>query len=125
MNDKSTYRKHVQIMSRSGVSPTEKVQRLAASNAVAIFSVSSCCLCHVVKRLLINLGVNPMIYELDKENDGVEIQNALSRMINNQNQAVPAVFIGGKLIGGLDQVMAEHISGALVPQLRQAGALWL
>ncbi|KAJ7295252.1 hypothetical protein O6H91_04G093600 [Diphasiastrum complanatum] len=124
MNGTSKCRKHLQIMSRSGVSPMEKVQRLAANNAVTLFSVSSCCLCHVVKRLLISLGVGPVIYELDKENDGVEIQNALSRL-TGQSQAVPAVFIGGMLIGGLEEVMAAHISGALVPKLKEAGALWL
>jgi glutaredoxin 3 len=38
---------------------------------------------------------------------------------------VPAVFIGGKLVGPTDQVMALHLRGKLVPLLREAGALWL
>jgi glutaredoxin-related protein len=35
------------------------------------------------------------------------------------------VFIGGNLFGGLDRIMATHISGELVPILKQARALWL
>jgi hypothetical protein len=37
--------------------------------------------------------------------------------------AFPAVFIGGRLVGGLDRLMAMHIAGELVPVLKQAGAL--
>jgi hypothetical protein len=29
------------------------------------------------------------------------------------------------LFGGLDKLMAAHISGELVPILKEAGALWL
>lgn len=39
--------------------------------------------------------------------------------------AVPVVFIGGKLVGAMDTVMASHINGNLVPLLKDAGALWL
>ncbi|KAK1603155.1 hypothetical protein QYE76_017419 [Lolium multiflorum] len=35
----------------------------------------------------------------------------------------PVVFIGGKLVGGLERLMAKHIAGELVPVLKQAGAL--
>ncbi|KAH1246754.1 Glutaredoxin-C3 [Glycine max] len=38
---------------------------------------------------------------------------------------VPMVFIGGKLVGSMDRVLAFHISGTLVPLLKQVGALWL
>ncbi|MBA0689036.1 hypothetical protein Goari_006786 [Gossypium aridum] len=46
------------------------------------------------------------------------------RLLGN-SQAVPVVFIGGKLIGSMDRVMASHINGTLVPLLKEAGALWL
>ncbi|XP_044407106.1 monothiol glutaredoxin-S9-like [Triticum aestivum] len=39
--------------------------------------------------------------------------------------ALPAVFVGGRILGGLDWLMAVHISGELVPILKDAGALWL
>ena len=38
---------------------------------------------------------------------------------------VPVVFIGGRLVGAMDRVMAAHINGSLVPLLKEAGALWL
>eukprot|EP00249_Psilotum_nudum_P027212 c34634_g1_i1 orf=303-614(-) len=102
----------------------ERVKRLAAENAVVVFSNSSCCMCHVVKRLLCGLGVNPTIYELDEESGGQELEDALLRLVED-GQAVPVVFIGGKFIGGLERVMSAHISGALIPLLKEAGALWL
>ncbi|KAK1677119.1 hypothetical protein QYE76_037967 [Lolium multiflorum] len=42
-----------------------------------------------------------------------------------RDAAFLAVFIEGKLVGGLDRLMAKHIAGELVPVLKQAGALWL
>ncbi|KAM0954048.1 putative glutaredoxin-like, plant II, Thioredoxin-like superfamily [Dioscorea sansibarensis] len=36
----------------------------------------------------------------------------------------PLVFIGGKLVGGLDKLITIHISGELIPMLKIAGALW-
>ncbi|CAL8993627.1 unnamed protein product [Prunus brigantina] len=104
--------------------PLERVARLAAKSAVVIFSVSSCCMCHAVKRLFCGMGVNPTVYELDQDPRGKEIERALMRLLGN-SPAVPVVFIGGKLIGTMDRVMASHINGSLVPLLKEAGALWL
>lgn len=109
----------------------ERVLRMASNNAVVVFSVSGCCMCHVVKRLLLGLGVGPTVYELDQERGGREIQAVLSRLLSTSpvvsgpHGAVPVVFIGGKLLGGVDKVMSCHINGSLVPLLKQAGALWL
>ncbi|CAK9225923.1 hypothetical protein BDL97_05G005400 [Sphagnum fallax] len=102
----------------------DRIQRLAAANAVVVFSQSGCCMCHVVKRLFCDLGVGPTVYELDELSWGADLAKALIRLMGS-SQPVPAVFVGGKLLGGLDHVMAAHISGKLVPQLKQAGALWL
>ncbi|MCO5573417.1 hypothetical protein L7F22_027188 [Adiantum nelumboides] len=105
----------------------ERIERLASENAVVLFSISSCCMCHVVKRLLCGLGVNLTVYELDEVDlgGGAHVQAALGRFVGDLSQPVPTVFIGGKLVGGLDHVMAAHISGQLVPLLKEAGALWL
>ncbi|KAL4347866.1 hypothetical protein GQ457_17G005720 [Hibiscus cannabinus] len=107
-----------------GSDPMERVVQLASENAVVIFSVSSCCMCHAAKRLFCGMGVNPTVYELDQDPRGKEIEKALSRLVGN-SQTVPVVFIGGKLIGAMDRVMASHINGSLVPLLKEAGALWL
>ncbi|KAJ6934109.1 glutaredoxin-C1-like [Populus alba x Populus x berolinensis] len=104
--------------------PLEKVARLASESAVVVFSISSCCMCHALKRLFCGMGVNPTVYELDHDPRGEEIEKALMRLLGNST-SVPVVFIGGKLIGAMERVMASHISGTLVPLLKEAGALWL
>ncbi|KAG6507337.1 glutaredoxin-C9-like [Zingiber officinale] len=126
-------------------SPFERVARMASGNAVVVFSVSSCCMCHVVKRLLLGLGVGPTVYELDQldKAGSCEIQAVLEHLLaagvatggagcsststapSATAVAVPAVFVGGKLLGGVEKVMSCHINGSLVPLLKQAGALWL
>ncbi|KAH7667110.1 Glutaredoxin and related proteins protein [Dioscorea alata] len=37
----------------------------------------------------------------------------------------PVVYIWGKLVGGLDRLIAIHISGELIPILKTVGAFWL
>jgi glutaredoxin 3 len=110
----------------------ERVARMASGNAVVVFSASGCCMCHVVKRLLLGLGVGPTVYELDQMvvgsgsgGGGREIQAALAQLLPPGQPPVPVVFVGGRLLGGVEKVMACHINGTLVPLLKQAGALWL
>ena len=99
---------------------------MVAENAVIVIARRGCCMSHVVKRLLLGLGVNPAVYEVD-EKDEVGVVKELEMISNGKDGKVqfPAVFIGGRLFGGLDRVMATHISGELVPILKEAGALWL
>uniref|UniRef100_A0A7N0VHP9 Glutaredoxin domain-containing protein n=1 Tax=Kalanchoe fedtschenkoi TaxID=63787 RepID=A0A7N0VHP9_KALFE len=103
----------------------ERVKRLAGTNAVVVFSMSGCCMCHVVKSLLFGLGVGPTIIELDQCESGTEIQSVLYRLAGGRHQAVPVVFVGGKFLGGIETVMACHINATLIPLLKEAGALWL
>lgn len=107
----------------------EKLRLLASGNAVVIFSMSGCCMCHVVKQLLFGLGVGPTVVELDRDTSssaGREIHSLLFQLAEKgQQQPLPAVFIGGKFLGGIETVMACHINGTLVPLLKDAGALWL
>ncbi|KAG5534681.1 hypothetical protein RHGRI_022718 [Rhododendron griersonianum] len=108
-----------------GSDPIERIERLASENAVVIFSVSTCCMCHAIKRLFCGMGVNPTVYELDEDpKGGKEIEKALMMLLGSPS-GVPVVFIGGKLVGAMDRVMASHINGSLVPLLKEAGALWL
>ncbi|KAL5214003.1 hypothetical protein ABZP36_003155 [Zizania latifolia] len=108
----------------------ERVERLASESAVVVFSVSSCCMCHAVKRLFCGMGVHPTVHELDLDPRGRELERALARLVGGGGvggvaPVVPVVFIGGKLVGAMDRVMAAHINGSLVPLLKEAGALWL
>jgi glutaredoxin 3 len=82
-------------------------------------------MCHSVTSLLSNLGVNVAVYELDKEQRGREMERELARRLGRGPPVVPAVFIGGSLVGGTNRVMALHLAGELVPMLKRAGALWL
>ncbi|GER36760.1 glutaredoxin family protein [Striga asiatica] len=95
---------------------------LVRRNAVVVFTVGGCCMCHVVKQLLLGLGVGPALVEID---GGSEIHGLLLRLSSGRRAVVPAVFVGGEYLGGVEAVMACHISGALVPLLKNAGALWL
>ncbi|CAH9123640.1 unnamed protein product [Cuscuta epithymum] len=103
---------------------------LVSENAIVIFGRSGCCMRYVVQSLLLGLGVNPTIFDVEEEKE-VAVTHQLSQIISStedqgaQLPPFPAIFIGGKLFGGLDKVMESHISGDLVPLLRKAGALWV
>lgn len=97
-----------------------------SESAAIVFARRGCCMSHVVKRLLLGLGANPAVYEVEEEHEsGVLKELEAFAKSSNVKLQLPAVFIGGTLFGGLDKVMATHISGDLVPILKQAGALWL
>ncbi|KAF6153383.1 hypothetical protein GIB67_003573 [Kingdonia uniflora] len=101
----------------------ERVMSLASQRAVVIFSKSSCDMCYTIKTFFKELGVNTEVYEIDEVPRGREIERVLARL--GLRPIVPAVFIGGQLVGGTNEVMALHLSGSLIPMLRQAGAIWL
>ncbi|RZC50883.1 hypothetical protein C5167_019307 [Papaver somniferum] len=108
------------------------VKSMVTENAVIIFGRRGCCMSHVVKRLLLASGVNPAIYEVDREEDEVVLIHELRQLATddentsiNRGDQFPAVYIGGHLFGGLEQLMGAHISGGLIPILKKAGALWL
>ncbi|XP_051210305.1 monothiol glutaredoxin-S9 [Lolium perenne] len=98
----------------------EAVRRAVAESPVVVVGRRGCCLSHVVKRLLQGLGVNPAVHEIADDAELAALASA-----EGEVAALPAVFVGGRLLGGLDRLMAVHISGELVPILKSAGALWL
>ena len=102
-----------------------RVMKLASERAVVVFTLSSCCMCHTVTRLMADLGVNALVHELDSDPRGKDMERALHMMLGGRGPAVPAVFIGGKLVGGTNSVMSLHLAGELVPMLINAGALWV
>ncbi|PIN08163.1 Glutaredoxin [Handroanthus impetiginosus] len=101
----------------------ETVVKLASKKAVVIFSKSTCCMCHAIKRLFYEQGVSPMVYEVDELKDGKEIERALMRL--GCNPSVPAVFVGGRLVGSSNDILTLHLDGTLKTMLKDAGALWL
>ncbi|CAM0949653.1 unnamed protein product [Alopecurus aequalis] len=102
----------------------ERVTRLSSEKAVVIFTVSNCPMSHTVTTLFSGLGVGAAVHELDKDPRGRDMERDLARRLG-RNPPVPAVFIGGKLIGSTDRIMSLHLGGQLVPMLKTAGAMWL
>ncbi|CAI9089304.1 OLC1v1023861C1 [Oldenlandia corymbosa var. corymbosa] len=110
----------------------EELKNEIKVNAVIVIGKRGCCMSHVVKRLLQGLGVNPPVFEVEEEEEN-DVIAELERMIGSgdggedgrRRVQLPVVFIGGQLFGGLDRVMATHITGELTPILKKAGALWL
>ncbi|KAL1204580.1 Glutaredoxin-C9 [Cardamine amara subsp. amara] len=102
----------------------ERVREVVEENAVIVIGRRGCCMCHVVNMLLLGLGVNPAGLEIDEEREE-EVISELERIGGGETVKLPAVYIGGRLFGGLDRVIATHISGELVPILKEVGALWL
>ncbi|RRT76383.1 hypothetical protein B296_00027517 [Ensete ventricosum] len=84
---------------------------------------------HVVRRLLQGQGVNPVVCEVGEDADEAALVAGLpgadDDAIDLAAAALPAVFVGGRLVGGLERLVAVHIAGELVPILKRAGALWL
>ncbi|XP_031105993.1 glutaredoxin-C9-like [Ipomoea triloba] len=102
-------------------------KNMVTENAVVVFGRRGCCMVHVVRRLLQVLGVNPVVTEIDEEaeKEVIEELESIAGDRTEKGLQFPAVFIGGRLFGGLERIMAAHISGELTPVLKHAGALWL
>ncbi|KAK9131218.1 hypothetical protein Sjap_011705 [Stephania japonica] len=93
-----------------------RVERVIRENPVVIFSTSSsCCMSHVMRRLLSTLGAHPTLVQLDHSDD---IRGALADG-SGATVPPPAVYIGGRRVGGLESLMALHLSGELTAMLRQ------
>ncbi|KAL8166521.1 hypothetical protein V2J09_008020 [Rumex salicifolius] len=101
-----------------------KIGRLISENPVVIFSRPNCCMCHVMKRLLSTVGVHPTVIELaEDEIAALPRPSAAEEEAGGGGAVAPAVFIGGTRVGGLECLVALHLSGHLVPKLVQVGAL--
>ncbi|KAG5622503.1 hypothetical protein H5410_007721 [Solanum commersonii] len=67
-------------------------------------------------------GFNPKMVEVEE----VEKSAMLVKLSKIEgSEGGPAVYVDGKLLGGVDKVMEAHVKGEFVPMLRAAGALWL
>ncbi|CBI21909.3 unnamed protein product, partial [Vitis vinifera] len=48
---------------------TTNITNMVSENAVIVFGRRGCCMTHVVKRLLLGLGVNPAVCEVNEEDE--------------------------------------------------------
>ncbi|SPT16766.1 unnamed protein product [Triticum aestivum] len=111
------------------VSSTNEVRRTVQERPVVVVGRPECCLAVVARHLLLRQGVNPTVLEVSYDADPAALVYALRSKDDNTklvtDVALPVVFVGGRLLGGLDRLITMHIAEELVPLLRQAGALWL
>ncbi|CAN4120250.1 unnamed protein product [Withania somnifera] len=125
-----------------------RIRRLISENPVVIFTrSSSCCMCHVMKRLLLSaVKVHPTVIQLEEheiaslpstsaheglvEDAGGDMPEMLvggtrggGSVAEDGGGEMPAMFIGGTRVGGLESLVALHLSGGLVPKLVEVGAI--
>ncbi|CAO2186027.1 unnamed protein product [Urochloa humidicola] len=97
--------------------PAVRVDRLVRESPVVIFARRGCYMAHVMKRLLAAVGAHATVIELGAADELAAAAAEAGR------GAVPALFVGGAPVGGLEGLMDLHLSGRLVPRLREVGAL--
>ncbi|KAJ1282173.1 hypothetical protein BS78_03G030600 [Paspalum vaginatum] len=103
--------------------PAARVGRLVRESPVVIFARRGCYMAHVMKRLLAAVGAHATVIELDAAAGAGAAEELAAAAEAGGHGAVPALFVGGAPVGGLEGLMALHLSGRLVPRLREAGAL--
>ncbi|KAL4941707.1 hypothetical protein BDV06DRAFT_222845 [Aspergillus oleicola] len=96
-----------------------KAQKIIDENGVVVFSKSYCPYCKASKSLLSELGAKYYALELDHENDGAAIQDALQEI--SGQRTVPNIYISQKHIGGNSDL--QGIKGDLPGLLKGADAL--
>ncbi len=80
---------------------------------VEIYSTPWCPYCIAAKRLLERKGVS---YEDTDVSGNAELRQEMMRRANGRH-TVPQIFIGGKHVGGSDELHALERSGKLDPML--------
>jgi len=99
------------------------VLQTVAGDKVVVFSKTYCPYCTKAKAALQKF-LKPdefTVIELDKRDDGDEIQDALNEVTGGRS--VPRVFVGGAFIGGGDDTARKAGNGELKTLLVQAGAI--
>ena len=97
------------------MSSTEFINAEVAAKDVVVFSKSFCPFCKKTKELFEDLKVEATVYELNKMDDGADIQDALLELTGQRT--VPNVFIKGEHIGGNDDCQKAAKEGTLQEKL--------
>lgn len=92
-------------------SPSEFINTEIASHDVVVFSKSTCPFCAKTKALFEDMNIDATIHELNKMEDGPDVQQALLDLTGQRT--VPNVFIKGNHIGGNDDTQAAAKSGKI------------
>ncbi|XP_062234047.1 glutaredoxin-C8-like [Phragmites australis] len=104
-------------VSSSESSPKFFVKSTVKAHDVVMFSKSYCPYCRRAKAVFkeLQLNMEPYIVELDRREDGGEIQDALLDIVGRRT--VPQVFVNGKHLGGSDDTVEAYGSGKLAKLL--------
>ena len=84
---------------------------------------------YVAKKLLQELRANSTMCEISEGfAEKMTLMDKIAKILSGDDRTLvppvfPLVFMGGKLVGGLDKLITIHISGKLVPMLKIADAL--
>ena len=76
-----------------------------------IFSKSYCPYCDKAKAVFDGLSADYGVIELDRVDEGAEIQGHLQEITGQRT--VPSVWVNGKHIGGCDDTLSLHSQGKL------------
>ena len=101
-----------------------EIQNLLKEKKVVVISKSSCPYCKMAKQVLAKYEIPEAIIEIreiDDDPQGDNIQNVMQELTGART--VPRIFIGGKCIGGGDEIMTMHNNGELEELLRSNAAL--
>lgn len=108
---------HAPVVSNTvlAAAPADFVKEEVEGNDVVVFSKSFCPFCKKTKKLMTKLEIDATVFELDKMDDGADIQEALAEMTGQRT--VPNVFIKGEHLGGNDDTQKAAKSGKLQEML--------
>ncbi|KAJ8302224.1 hypothetical protein KUTeg_021211 [Tegillarca granosa] len=86
-----------------------------AQSRVLVYSKTTCPFCAKVKDLFKSLKIDIVVVELNKVDNGSDIQNALFEITGQRT--VPNVFINGQHLGGCDDTLKAHSEQRLMAMI--------
>lgn len=102
------------------MSTLSKIQEAIPSTPVVVVSKSYCPYCKRAKDILaqFDLGDDIKIFEIENDPEMNKIQDHMAKQTGARS--VPRVFIGGKFVGGGDEVTKLKSSGKLAQLISSA-----
>jgi len=96
----------------------EKVRKEIQDNPVLMYSTTVCGWCRRAKGELDKMKVEHKEVKLDSEPDGLKIAQVLTQI--TKQRTVPNIFIGGKHLGGYDNLMKGVAAGTLEQSFKES-----
>ncbi|WOL09079.1 glutaredoxin-C7-like [Canna indica] len=90
--------------------PERRTERVIQESPVVVVSRRGCYMGYVMRRLLAAISAHPTVIMLE-EGEAAPMATTL-----------PALFVSGADIGGIEGLIALHLSGRLLTLLQEAGA---